>query len=148
MIETRLQDWTYPGADLLMSTGGASSEDRSTTFCYGATYVMSTTEDFEAVVGRYWGMLEGAARDRSTKGAISTVVPATFDQGGSIASTRFENGILIFANTEPYGGTAGNGRRALLGLRARNARVDLFIGRAEGDSRTRISLIHDDVAVK
>jgi len=147
-IETRLHDWTYPGADLLMSVAGMSSVDRSPAFRYGASYAMSTPEDFDSVVGRYRGMLEVTARARSTKNAISTGAPASSAQGGSNTSIRFENGILIFTNIEPYGSGAGNGRRAFIGLRSRNARVDLFIGRSEGDSRTRITLIHDDVAVK
>jgi hypothetical protein len=144
-IETRLHDWTYPGADLLMSLAGISSVDRSPTFRYGASYAMSTSEDFDAVVGRYRGMLERAAKARSTKNAIPTVATAASAGGSSTATTRLENGILIFANTESCGSGAGNSRRACLGLRSRNARIDLFIGRGEGDSRTRITVIHDDV---
>ena len=144
-IESRLADWTYPGADLLMSVGGTSGVDSPVGFCYGAGYAMSTPEEFDAVVGRYRGMLEGAAKARSTKNAISTVAPAAYAQNGSNTSVRFENGILIFTNIEPHGSGMGNGRRAFLGLRSRNARVDLFLSRDEGDSRTRITVIHDDV---
>ena len=144
-IETRLQDWTYPGADLLMSVAGMSSVDRSPAFRYGACNALSTPEDFDAVVGRYRCMLESAAKARSTKDAIPSVAPAASAGGSSTTTTRFENGILIFANTESYGSGAGNSRRACLGLRSRNARIDLFIGRGEGDSRTHITVIQDDV---
>lgn len=147
-IETRLQDWTYPGAELLLSAGGTSGVDQPVGFCYGASHAMSTAEEFDAVVGRYRAMLESTAKARSTKSAISTVAPPAQAQGGSNTSTRFQNGILIFTNIEPQGGGAGNAHRACLGLRSRNSRVDVFVGRGEGDSRTRITVIQDDAAVE
>jgi hypothetical protein len=143
-VETRIDDWTWPGADVSMSSNGLADEQRTPACRQTVAWSLSTPEDFDAVTARYGAFLDATVAQRSTRGGVASIAAALPTAGmGSAASTRFTNGVLVFTHVEPSGGALGTGRRAALGLRALDARADVFVARDAADTRTHVTIVLD-----